>query len=77
MLMAGKAKGYFDFREADRDNADQAKPYEEQLTKVKDYSRRYNPDSSAKEKMQHAGDPVDVGAVGGWSWGEDTGGGYA
>ncbi len=25
-------------------------------------------DSSAKVKMQHGGDPMDVGAVGGWSW---------
>ncbi len=33
-------------------------------------------DSSAKEKMQHGGDPMDVGAVGGWSWGGDTGGVY-
>ncbi len=24
--------------------------------------------SSVNEKMQHGGDPMDVGAVGGWSW---------
>ncbi len=26
--------------------------------------------------MQHGGDPMDVGAVGGWSWYDDAGGGY-
>ena len=76
MLMAGKAKEYFDLWEADRDTTDLAKSYEELLTKVKDYSRRRKLDSSAKEKMQHGGEPMDVGAVGGWSWSEDTGGGY-
>ncbi len=25
-------------------------------------------DSTVKEKMQHGNDPMDVGAVGGWSW---------
>ena len=46
--MTGKAKEYFDLREADRDNTDPAKSYEELLTNVKDYSRRRKLDSSAK-----------------------------
>ena len=74
--MTGKATAYFDLWEADRDNTDPAKSYEELLTKVKDNSRRRKLDSSAKEKMQHGGDPMDVGAVGGWSWCDDAGGGY-
>ncbi len=74
-LIACEANEYFDLWEADRDETDQAKSYEELLTKVKDYSRRRKIDSSANEKMQHGGDPMDVGAVGGWSWGEDAGGG--
>ncbi len=57
MLMTGKAKEYFDLWEADRDNTDPAKSYEELLTKVKDYSSRRKLDGSAKEKMQHGGDP--------------------
>ncbi len=76
MLMTGKAKEHFDLWEADRDNTDLAKPYEELLTKVKDYSTKKKLDSSEKEKMQHGGDPMDVRAVGGWSWGDDTGGAY-
>ncbi len=40
VLMARKAKNYFDFWEADRDTTAQAKVREEVLTKVKDYSRR-------------------------------------
>ena len=76
MLVAGEAKEYFDLWEADRDSTDQVKSYEELLTKVKDYSRRRKLDSSAKEKMQHGVDPMDVGPVRGWSWGEDIGGGY-
>jgi hypothetical protein len=70
IVMAGKAEEYFDLWEADRGNTDQAKSYEELLTKVKDYSRSRKLDSSAKEKMQHGGDPMDVGAAGEWSWGE-------
>ncbi len=63
MLMASKANEYFDLWEADHDTTDQAKSYEELLTKV--YSRWIKLDSSAKEKMQRRGDPMDVGAVGG------------
>ncbi len=40
MLTAGKAKEYFDLWDADRDDIDPAKSYEELLTKVKGYSRR-------------------------------------
>ncbi len=76
MLMAGNAKEYLDLWEAHRSTAGPAKSYEELLNKVKDYTRRRNVDSSAKEKTQHGGDPMDVGAVGGWSWCEDIGGGY-
>jgi hypothetical protein len=71
--MAGKAKEYFDLWEADRGTTDPSKSYEDLLTKVKDYSRRRNLDSSAKEKMQRGGDPMDVGSVGGWSWNGDAG----
>ncbi len=35
----------------------------ELLTKVKHYSRRRKLYSSPKEKMQHEGDPLDVGAL--------------
>ncbi len=73
--MTGKAKEYFDLREADRDTTDAAKSYDELLVKLEDYSRRRALDSSEKEKMQHGGDPMDGGVVGnlGW-WGsaEDT-----
>ncbi len=37
MLVAGKAKEYFDLCEADRDTTHLGKSYEELLTKVKDY----------------------------------------
>jgi hypothetical protein len=60
----------------DKDHTDPSKSYEELLAKVKDYSRRKKLDNSAKEKMQHGGDPMDVGAVSGWSWYDDVGGGY-
>ena len=63
ILVAGKAQEYFGLWEADRDTTHLAKSYEELLTKVKDYSRRRKLDSSAKEKMQHGGDPMDVGAM--------------
>ena len=68
MLMIGKAKEDFDLWEADRDPADAAKTCEELLNRVKDYARRRKLDSSDKEKMQHGGDPMDVGVVEGWSW---------
>ncbi len=68
MLTIGKAKEYFDLWEAERDPTDAAKTYEELLNRVKDYARRCKLDSPAKEKMQRGGDPMDVGAVGGWSW---------
>ncbi len=74
--MAGKAKEYFDLWEADRDTADPGTSYEELFRKVKGYARKRKLDSSAKEKMQHGGDPMDVGAVGGWSWCGDVSGGY-
>ncbi len=55
---------------------DPSKLSEELLAKVKDYSRRRRLDSSAKQqKTQHGEDPMDVGAVGGWSWNDDMGGG--
>ena len=53
MLMTGKVKEYFDIWEA---------------SEVKDYARRRKLDSSGMEKLQHGGDPMDVGVVGGWSW---------
>ncbi len=65
ILMTGEAKEYFQLWEADRDTTDGAKSYEELFWKVKDFSRRRKLDSSAQEKMQHGGDPMDVGAVGG------------
>ncbi len=55
MLMMVQAKEYFGICEADRDTTDAAKSYEGLLGKVKDNSRR----------MQHGGDPMDVGADGG------------
>ena len=70
MLMTGKAKEYFDLWEGDRDQTDAAKSYEELLNKVKDYARRRRLDASAKERMQQGGDPMDVGAVGGYGWEE-------
>ncbi len=60
MFMAGQARGYFDLWDADLDTTDLAKSYEELLTKVKDYSRKRKLDSTAKEKMQHGGGPMDV-----------------
>ncbi len=75
-LMIGKSKGCFDLWEADKDHTDPSKSYEELLTNVKDHSRKRKSDSSAKEKMQRGEDLLDVGAVGGWSWDDDTGGGY-
>ena len=64
MLMTGKAKEYFDLWEADHDPTNAAKTYEELLNKVKDYARRRKLDSSAKEKIEQRGDPMDVGAEG-------------
>jgi hypothetical protein len=66
MPMTGKAKEYFDFWQVDHDPTNAAKTYEELLSKVKDYARRRKLDSSAKEKFQEGGDPMDVGVVGGW-----------
>ncbi len=66
-FMAGKAKESFDLWEADRDNADPAKSYGDLVTKVKNHSRRRKLDCSAKERIQHGGDTMDVAAVGGWS----------
>ena len=75
-LMIGKSMEYFDLWESDKDHTDPSKSYEELLAKVKDYSRRKKLDNTAREKIQHGGEPMDVGAVGGWSWNDDTGGGY-
>ncbi len=60
-----QSQGVFDFDlwEAGRDTMDAATSYEELLAKVKDYQRRRKLDSSVKGKMQHGGDPMDVGAV--------------
>ncbi len=63
--MIGKAKEYFDLWEADKDRSDPSKSYEEVLSKVKDYPIRRKLESSVKEKMQHGGGPMDVGAIGG------------
>ncbi len=65
MLMAGRAKKYFDLWETNRDTTDPAKSYEELLTKSKDSARRRKLESSVKEKMRYWGDTMDVGAVGG------------
>ncbi len=62
------SRSYFDLWEADRDTTDAAKSYKELPSKVHDYSRRIELDSSAKKKMQRGGDTMDVGAAGGWSW---------
>ncbi len=67
MLMTRKAKGYFDFWEADHDPTKAAKKYEELLSKVKDYARGCKFDSSANEKIQQGGDLMYKGAVGGWN----------
>jgi hypothetical protein len=61
MLMTGEAKEYVDMWEADRDTTDAATYYPELLNKVKDYARRRKLDSSTAEKIQHGGDPMDVG----------------
>ncbi len=70
MLMIGKAMEYFDLWEADRDPTDAAKNYKELLNKVKDNASTRKLDSSAKEKMQQGGDPMDVGVVGVCGWQE-------
>ncbi len=51
--------------EADHDPTNAAKAYGELLNKVEDYARRRKLDSSAKDKIQQGGYPMDVGAVGG------------
>ncbi len=66
MIMTGKAKEYFDIWEEHPDNTDAAESYEELLSKIKDYARRRKLDSTAEEKMQHGGDPLDAGDVCGW-----------
>ncbi len=68
MLMAGNTEEYFDLWEAYHDPTNAKKTYEELFNKVKDYARRRTLDATAKEKMQQGGDPMDVVAVGGWSW---------
>jgi hypothetical protein len=67
-IMTGKAKEHFDLWETDHDPTNAAKTYEDLLNKVKDYARRRKLNSSAKEKIQQGGDPMDVGAVGGWDY---------
>ncbi len=76
MLTAGDTKEDFKLWKADCDNTDQVQSYEELLAKVKDCSNERKLASSAKERMQHGGDPMDVGAVGEWSWCEHTGEGW-
>ncbi len=66
MLMTGKAKEYLDLWEADHDPTNAKKAYAELLNKVKGYARRRKLDTNAKERMQHGGDPMDVGTVTGW-----------
>ncbi len=68
MMMTGKAKEYFDLREADHDPTHAKKRYEELLNKFKSYAGRRKLDITVKERMQQGGDPMDVGTVGGWSW---------
>ncbi len=75
-LMIGKSKEYFALWEADKDHSDPSKSYEELSAKLKDYSRRKTLDNSAKEMMQHGGDPMDVGAVGEWGCHDEAGGGF-
>ncbi len=58
------------------DHTDAAKDHEELLSKAKDYSRKRKSVSTAQERMQHRGDPMDVGAVGTWSWWGGTAGEY-
>jgi hypothetical protein len=53
MRMIGKAKGYFDLWEADRDPTDAAKTYEDLLNRVKDDSRRRE-----LEKFREGEDPT-------------------
>ncbi len=65
--MAGNTKEYFDFWEADHDPTNAKKTCEDLLNKVKDCARRRKLDTTAKERMQQLGDPMDAGAVGGWS----------
>ena len=60
--MTGKAEEHF----ADHDPTSAAKTHEELLQKVMDNARRRKLDSSAKEKKQQGGDPMDVGVVRGW-----------
>ncbi len=59
--MTGKAENYFDTWGAYRDTTDAAKSHEELLGK--DYATRRKLNRSAKEGMQSAGDPMDVGAI--------------
>ncbi len=44
--------------------------------KAKDDARKRKLDNTAQKNLQHGGDPVDVGAVGGWSWYGDVSGEY-
>ncbi len=67
--MTGKAKEYLDLWETDQDPPAKAKEtYDELFNKVKDYARRRKMDTNAKERMQQGGDPMDLGAVGGWDY---------
>ncbi len=67
MLMTGEAKEHFDLLGAAQGPTHAKKTYEELLSKVKDYASRRRLDTSAKERMQQGGDPMDVAVVGGWS----------
>ncbi len=66
MLTTGKAKEYFDLWEADHDPTNVWKTYEELLNKVMGYARRRKLDTTAKQRTQQGGDPMDVGGVGGY-----------
>ncbi len=68
-----KIKKYFDLWEANKDHTDPNRSYEELLAKVEDHSRKKKLGSSAQERMQHGGDPMNAGVVGGWSWYDDFG----
>ncbi len=68
IFLTGNAKEYFDLWEADHHLANAKKTYEELLNKVKDHARRRKLDTTAKERMQQGGGPMDLRDVGGWRW---------
>ncbi len=58
----------FDLWGAFRDHTDAAKSYDDLLNKVKNHASQRKWDSPAQETMQHDGDPMNIGAIGGRSW---------